>query len=343
MHEDLVAAYIDRCGGTLLDVNSSSDSDKNSSFLKRVILPSHIHRIRIPCVPWYHIGEISDAFETPLPLLRDADLSIDYDLSPPPFERPFLAGATNLVSLRLSDYNINSGALPHLIIPTLTHLSLSFTEPRVPMVGELPELLRDSPLIEDLLIHAEVVLDASEESSAFPDRFQPVDLPCLRSIHLSWAMSRSQYTLLANIQHPANCSVSMQARSDSDIAQPPQNVFPKSWDAFSLPNLTCVTLRMKRERLSTECAVIAKKSNGTSVSISHLHNVDGDGNVIREPSRDRDDSHVLSDAIALFRKLPLHWIRKFVLEDPRADEMSVPESFEIPLALVGLIVGTCQT
>jgi len=113
MRKDLVAAYIDRCGGTPLDINFSSESDKNSSFLKKVVLhSSHIHRIRIPCVPWYHIAEISDAFETPLPLLQDADLSIGYDLSPPKFERPFLAGATNLVSLRLSDYNINSGTPP---------------------------------------------------------------------------------------------------------------------------------------------------------------------------------------------------------------------------------------
>ena len=100
---------------------------------------------------------------------------------------------------------------------------------------------------------------------------------------------------------------------------------------------------MKRERLSTECAVIVKKSNGASISISHLHNVDGfilvdgDGNVVREPGRDRDDNHVLLDAIGLVRKLPLHWIRKFVLEDLGDSEMSIPESFEIPPALVKLI------
>jgi len=194
---------IDRCGGTPLDVNFSSESDKNSSFLKKFVLhSSHICTFRIPCAPWCHIAEISDAFETPLPLLRDADLSIGYDLSPTPFERPFLAGATNLVSLRLSDYNINSGTLLHFIIPTLTHLSLSFSEPRILMVGELLEFLRNSPLIEDLQIHADVVLDAPEENSTFPDRFQPVDLLCLRNIHLSWATPRSQHTLLANIQHP---------------------------------------------------------------------------------------------------------------------------------------------
>jgi len=87
VHKDLVAASIDRCGGTLLDLNFNPESDKNTSFLKKVVLhSSHIRRIRIPCVPWYHIAEISDAFETPLPLLRDVDLSIGYDLSPLPFE-----------------------------------------------------------------------------------------------------------------------------------------------------------------------------------------------------------------------------------------------------------------
>jgi len=62
---------------------------------------------------------LPDGFETPLQLLRDVDLSIGYDLSSPPFERPFLAGATGLVSLRLSDYNVNSGTLLHFVIPTL--------------------------------------------------------------------------------------------------------------------------------------------------------------------------------------------------------------------------------
>ena len=344
MHKDLVAAYIDRCGGSPLDVAFSSDSNKNVTFLEKVILhSSHIREIRLPCLPWYHIAEISDTFAIPLPLLREIDLSVGYDLSPPPFEQPFFAGATNLVSLRLSDYNMHSGTLLHFIIPTLTHLSLTFSEPRIPMVGELLELLRNSPLVEDLQIHADVVLDASEESSTFPDQFQSVDLPCLRNIRLSWTTPRSQYTLLSNIQYQSNCSVSMQVRSDGNVAEPPRTVFPKSWDAFSLPDLPCVTLRMKREQLSTECVVVVKKSNGASASISHLHNVDsfvvvnGDGDVVRGPNRDRDDSHVFSDAIALLRKLPLHWIRKFVLEDLRADEMSKPESFEIPPALVKLI------
>ena len=344
MHKDLVFTYMDRCGDTPLDVNFGSDFNKNNSVIEKLVLHSaHIRKILITRHPWQHIAEISDVFDKPLPLLRDVDLSVGYDLSPPPFERPFLAGATNLLSLRLSDCNMHSGTLLHFIIPTLTHLSLVFGEPRIPMVGEILELLRNSPVIEDLHIYADAVLDAPEEDSAFPDHFQPVDLPHLRKVHLSWATPRSQYTLLAHIQHPSDCSVSMQARSDGDISQPPQNVFPKSWEAFSLTDFSCVTLRMKREQLTTECAVIVWKSNGAYVSISHLHNVDnfvlinGDGEVVTELSRDRDDDHVFSDAIALVRKLPLHWIRKFVLEDLKADEMSKPDSFEIPPALVKLI------
>ena len=344
MHKDLVAVYMDRCGDTPLDVIFSSDSGKNDSFLEKVILhSSHIREIRIPCHTWYHIAEISDAFTLPLPLLRTVDLGIGYDLSPPPFERPFFAGATNMVLLRLCDFNTNSGTLLHFIIPTLTHLSLTFSEPRIPMVGELLELLRNSPLIETLQIDADIVLDTSEENSAFPDHFQPVDLPYLHNLHLNWAVPRSQHTLLAHIQHPSDCSISMQARSDGNVAEPPRAVFPKSWDAFSLPDLSCVTLQMKRGQLSTECAVIVAKSNGASISISHTHNVDGfivingEGEVAREPNRDRDDNQIFSDAITLIRKLPLHWIRKFVLEDLKADEMSKPESFEIPPALVKLI------
>lgn len=344
MHRDLVATYMDRCGGTPLDVTFSSESDKNTLFLGRIVLhSSHIRKIHIPCLPWSDIAEISDAFDAPLPLLRDVDLNIGYDISPPPFQRPFLEGATNLVSLCLSDSNMLSGTLLHFIIPTLTRLSLVFGDPRIPMVGEILEFLRTSPLIEDLQIHADAVLDASEENSAFPDRFQPVDLPRLRNIHFSWVTPRPQYTLLAHIQYPSDCSVSMQVRSDSNIAQPPKDVFPKSWDAFPLPDLSSVTLRMKREQLSTECAVVIKKSNGASISISHSENVDnfifvnGEGDLVREVSRDRDDDHVFSDAIALIRKLPLRWIRKLVLEDLRADEMSKPESFEIPQALVKLI------
>jgi len=343
-HRDLVATYMDRCGDTPLDVFFSPEPHKNMPFLNKVVLhSSHIRKMRTPCIPWLQIAQISDTFNTPLPLLRDVELSIAYHSSPPPFQRPFLAGATNLTSLNLSDYTRFSGTLLHFNFPTLTHLTLFFGYSRTTMVSELLELLRTSPLIEDVLIHAYVVLDASEENPALPDRFRPVDLPCLRDIQLSWSTPRSQYTLLTHIQYPPDCSVWTQVGSDSNVGQPPRDVFPKSWDVFPLPDLSCVTLRMNRTLLSTECAVIIEKSNGASVSISHLLDVEnfvsenGDGDQVMEPNRDRDDGRVFSDAIALVGKLPLGWIRKFVLEDLRADEMSKPESFEIPPALVKLI------
>ena len=344
MDGNLVATYMDRCGGTPLDVSFSADLTKTIQFLEKVVLhSSHIRKIHIPCVPWSHIAEISDAFDRPLPLLRDVEFSTGHGESPPPFQRPFLAGATNLVSLHLSDHNFPPGTLLHFIIPTLTHLTLILSEPRIPMVGEILELLRTSPLIEDLRIHADVLMDASEDNPTLPDRFEPVDLLCLHNIHFNWATPRSQHTLLAHIQYPHDCSVCIQLQSDSDITQPPQNAFPKTWDAFSLVDPSHVTLRMKREQSSTECTVIVKTSNGASVSISHLQNVrsfismDGDGNLVREPRRDRDDNLVFSDAVALVGKLPLRLVQKFVLEDLKADEMSKPESFEVPPALISLI------
>lgn len=346
MNENLIAAYIDRCGGAPLYVTFCSDlGSKNTSFLEKIVpRSSHIRKMRFPHIPWWHIGEFSNAFNVPLPLLREADIDVScYDVEPPPFEREFLSGATNLVSLRLRDGNRQSGTLLHFVIPSLTHLKLHFDEPRIPLIGELLDLFRTSPLIKDLHIQADDVLDAFEENSAFPDQFQSVDLPYLRNIHLSWITPRSQYTLLAHVNYPSTCSVSMQVRSDSDVAQPPQNVFPKSWDAFPLPDSSSVTLRMRREQHSTECVVTAKKLNGASVSISHLQNVskfvyrNGDDDLVREERRDRDDDHVFSAAIAFIRKLPLHWIRKFVLEDFKPDQMSKPESFAIPPALVKLI------
>jgi hypothetical protein len=343
MHSDLVAAFMDRCGDTPLDVSFSSDLDKNTLFLKRVVLhSSRIRKIRIPCLHWSHLADVLDAFDKPLPLLRDVVLSFCYydEGALPPFQRPFLAGATNLVSLDLTDYSTSSGTLSHFTAPSLTHLELSFIS-RTPTVGELLEFLRASPLIEDLRIHSDDVLDAS--NFPFPDRFEPVDLLYLRDIRFSWTTIQSQYTLLHHIRYPPTCSLSLQFRSESDVAQAPQNTFPKSWEAFSHVDPSCVTLRMKREQYSTECTVIVKKTNGALVSISRLQDVsnfmlvDGDGNVIREISRDRDDNQVLSDAIALIGQLPLQSIRKFVLEDLKADEMSVPESFEIPPTLIKLI------
>jgi hypothetical protein len=343
MDSDLVAAFMDRCGIAPLDVSFSSELDKSMTFLKRVVLySSYIRKMRTPSLHWAHLAELLNAFDKPLPLLRDVELGLCcYDEGElPPFQRPFLAGATNLVSFDLADYSRSPGILTHFVAPTLTHLKLSFVS-RTPTVGELLEFLRASPRIENLQIHSDNVLD--ESNSPSPDRFRPVELLSLRDIHFSWTTTRYQYTLLRHIWHPPSCSVSLQFRSESDIAQPPQDTFPKSWEAFSLVEPSCVTLRMKRELLLTECAVIVKKPDGASVSISRLQNIQNflsvanDGMAIREISRDRDDNQVLLDAIALIGELPLQSIRKFVLEDLKADEMSAPESFEIPPALVKLI------
>ena len=349
MDENLVAAYLDRCGGTPLDVSFSSALNKDLQLLVKLVPhSSHIRTMRIPCVRWFHIAEISNAFDASLPLLQDIELSISCDGSPPRLQRSFLAGATNLVSLNLSDYGVLSDTLLHFAIPTLTHLTLTFGDFRIPMVGEILGFLRTLPLIEDLNIRAVILLDATEENSGLPDLFEQVDLPCLRKIQFSWVTPRSQYTLLAHIQCPSDCSISTQVRSDSDVAQPPQNVFPKLWDALSVANISDITLRMKREKLSTECTVILKKSNGSSASLSHIQDVSGflsidtDGNLVREPRRDRDDNQVLSDAITFIRKLPLRCIPKFVLEDFKSDEMSKPESFVNPPALVSLITSEMQ-
>ena len=343
MDSDLVATFMDRCGDAPLNVSFSSDLDKNALFLKRVVLcSSRIRKMRIPYLRWSHLADLFDAFNKPLPLLRDVEVGVSYhdEGTPLAFQQPFLTGATNLVSLDLRDYGASSGALLHFIAPALTHLKLSFIC-RAPTVGELLEFLRASPLIKDLQIRWEDVPDASNFS--FLDRFEPVDLPCLRDIHFSWTTTRYQYTLLCHIQYPPSCSVSLVFSSESDIAQPPQDTFPKSWEAFSLVDPSCVTLQMTRERNWTECVVIVKKPDGASVSIARLQHVRNflsvanDGTVITEISRDRDDNQVLLDAIALIGQLPLQTIRKFVLEDLKADEMSVPESFEIPLALIKLI------
>jgi len=345
MCRGLVAACMDRCGDAPLDVFFSSELHKNIPFLKKVVLrSSRIRKMHIPYSYTYQIGQISDAFDAPLPLLREVEFDISHRSSPPQFRRPFLAGATNLVSLHVHVHTWPPDTLLHFNFPTLTKLTLFIHYSGTTTISELLELFRTSPLIEALRIHAYAdVLDAPEENSAFPYEFQPVDLPCLYNIDLGWSTIRSLYTLITHIQYPSNCSVSMQVRSESDIAQPPLDVFPKSWDAFSLPDLSCVTLRMKREEYVTECAVVVKKPNGASVSVSHyqtLHEYvsrNWNGHLVRDPNRDRDDNRVFSDAIEFVGMLPLRLIRKFELKDLRADEMSKPELFEIPPALINMI------
>lgn len=61
------------------------------------------------------------------------------------------------------------------------------------------------------------------------------------------------------------------------------------------------------------------------------------GDWVRDSGRERDGNQLFLNPVALVRELPLHWFRKFVLEDLEADEMSKAESFEIPPTPVKLI------
>ena len=339
MHEDLVAAYVDRCGATPLDVTFSLDLETEPFLEKLAPRSAHIRKIYFPHLPWQQITEISDGFDVPLPMLREADVRVTHsDQELPPFKRPFLAGATNLVSLRLSDLNWHSGTLIPFVIPTLTHLELQFHDHRVPSVRELLDLFRNSPLLEDIRIDA-ITVETLEENSSF----QPVDLPCLGKILLIWPRVQSQLALLAQINYPPTCSVSIYAQSTSTFTQRPQNAFPKSWKAFSLPYLSSVTLRVKREEESTECTVIVTGPDGASILISHSQDatklIFDDTDLLRDQIRDQDDDYVFSSAISLVRELPLHRIQEVILEGLNADQMLRPGWFEIeiPPDLVKLI------
>ena len=351
MHEELVTVYIDRCDAALLDVTFSSEDTeeeyetKNHLFVKKLAPRwANVRTLCFPGVPWRHIVELSNAIDARLPMLREVniDVDVDYDdevddVPDPEFVRPFLAGATNLVSFTLLGFNWRTCTLLHFVFPTLTHLELQFDEIRVPSVHELMELFRNSPLVEDIYFTAADYVQEMPQSgghSTIPDQFPPVDLPRLHRVRFDWFMLRSQLTLLSHINYPPTCSVSMKTESMFDVSQPPQNPFPNSWVVFSLPRLSSVTLRMWRNRHSTECTVIVKELDGPSISITHSQHFEG---YFSNPKRDRDDGHVLSAAISLIGKFPLHWIREFVLEDFKGGEMSKPESFEIPPLLVKLI------
>ena len=331
MHWDLAVTYMDRCGNAPLDVTFCSHPNKNGPFLEKV-LPhsSRIRKIKVPYISWCHIVEILDGFDAPLPLLREVILDASSETEPPTFRQPLLAGAPNLVSLALCDYWMLPGTLHNFVIPTLTHFSLSFRESDTTFVDEILELLRRLPLIEDLDIRADV--RHPHEETPVPDQLQSVDLPHLRNLHIRWSKRRrAQYVLLTHIQYPPDCSVLMRVRSLT-VTERQHNAFPESWDDFHLPGLSCVTLRMKREQGLTECAVIVKKPNGASVTISQLCRIEH-----KEPCRNQDDNRIFSAAITLIQRLPLRWILKFVLEEFRANEMLKLESFEIPPALVKLI------
>lgn len=142
MHQDLLAMFVDRCGAAPLDVTFNSKLEsKNFPFLKSLVPRSaHIRKMRFPDLHWRHIAELSNEFDRPLPMLRE--VAIDASCSgseavPPPFERPFLAEATNLASLYLFDCNWQSGTLLHFVIPTLTQLKVQFYGSRTTTIGEL--------------------------------------------------------------------------------------------------------------------------------------------------------------------------------------------------------------
>ena len=222
------------------------------------------------------------------------------------------------------------GTLLQFVIrfPTLTHLKIEFDNYGNISTHEILELFRGLPQLEDIHIDASAFQSVAEEYS---DQFGVVDLPRLHNIHSSWTTPRSQYNLLAYIEYPPTCSVSLQAKQRGAF-QPLLNPFPESWDAFFLQDLFSVTLRMERGMYSTKCAVIVKKVNGASISVSHFKNFLG-----RSSDRDRDDNRVFSAAISQIKELPLHLIEVFVLEDLRTEYMFAPGSFEIPPGLIKLI------
>ena len=280
-------------------------------------------------------------FNKPLPLLREIVLNVQQGREEQ-LEEPSLVGATNLVSLTLDDAGWRSVSISHLVFPNLTHLKLKSCSNNPPSVTELVKLFRNSPLIEDLQIDAAKILDPVKEDSAFLDQLQPVDLPHLQNMRVT--TSRSQHTLLVHINPPPTCSVSMEVRGRSFLLQPPLNALPTTWKAFTLPSFSSVTLRLKRERHTTDCAVIINGFSGGSISISNsldytpFADIEAIANeIIAGPApRDRDDDYVFSAGISLVRKLPLDLIQEFVLEDLK-DDISILKSFEIPPDLIKLI------
>ena len=347
MHKDTIAAFIDRSGAAPLEVTFNWRWQAKTSG-RLVPHSTRICKMHFINFPFDCIAEISNKFDQPLPMLREVVIQLmDCDLrfmSPPPFERPFLTGATNLVLLNLLSLQWWSGTLLHFVIPTLTHLKITIHNSRAASIGELLEFFRNSPQLEDIHIQGVIVHDTAEKGSAFPDQFEPVDLPHLHNIYLGWNKSRSQCTLLAHIKYPPTCSVSLkfiQPKWIHEPPQPPEDVFPKSWEAFSLPNISSVTIRIIREKWNAEFEVIVKEPGGASISVFFL---DHQGrwptpwcDFSDTQTRHNYDDGVLLAAISFVRRLPLHWIKEFALEGLRADGMFYPELFEIPPDLIKLI------
>ena len=339
MHKDLVAAIVDRCGAVPLDVTLSPELNIGDSLLEKLVhCSAHIRKMCFPGHSLQHIVELSNEFNGPMQMLREVVIKETYGDSGTQktlFKWPFLAGATNPVSLELIYNSWEPGTLLHFVIrfPTLTHLKIEFHDLRYPSTHELLELFRSMPQLEDIHIGATIVRGAAEECSSSPDQFRPVDLPRLHNIHLSWTTPQSQYSILACIEYPPTCSISLQTKVPEYSKLPP-NPFPESWKAVFLPNLSfpVVTLRMERKMNSIECAVIVKKLNGASISFSHFE-------CFPEPESDLDraDDRVFSAAISQIKELPLHSIEVFVLEGLGMDHLFETESFEIPPGLIKLI------
>jgi len=333
MHHDALAAYLARCGGAEIDLTFCTNRDKNLAFLQLVAPRSiQIRSMKIPSIPWSHISEISDFFSLPLPLLRQVEVSAKREESIPTFSRPLLSGASGLHSIVFFDASWIPRTLPHFSHPSLTHAQLSFIETRTHMVAELLEFLSGSPLLESVHVAVGPTYGMPIDGSTLPD-IHRVSLNSLRTFRLEWLSTSSPHALLSRISYPPNCSVSLRTESESDVPRPPQGVFLETWADFSLaPEVSEVALRMGLAEKTTECSISLVKTNGTSLSVSHIQDLgaycmwseDKGGMDATIPSRDQEDYHTLLGATAFIRKLHLRGIRKFVVEGLDPDEKTTP-------------------
>ena len=331
VQEDLITAFMDRCGATPLDVTFSSRLGyKIGPFLEKVAPRwARIRKIDFSHIPWDHITRISNDFDVPLPMLREVHVCVADSNWSSLHMPPFLAGATNLVSLRVSFGHCYLRTFKFLAIPTLTHLELKFRDLCIDPFLELLNFFRNLPLLERIHIRATKMYDGSSGS---PDKFQPVDLPYLRDVHLNCAMLQDQLALLTKINRPPTCSVTMKARSLSSI-EDPQNVFLRSWEGFSLPYISSVTFRTKHCVCSTKHTTIVKGPDGVSISISNSQEFEAYDSV----SDDKFIGQIFLAAIPLVRELPLHQIREVVLEDLYTGQWWEQKSLVLPPDLVKLL------
>jgi len=333
MHHDALAAYLARCGGTEIDVTFSTNRDKNLPFLQLVAPHSvQIRSVKIPSIPWSQISEISDTFSLPLPRLKQVEISVKREESNPTFSRPLLSGASSLHSLVLLDASWIPGTLLHFSHPSLTHAQLSFIETRTPLVAELVEFLSSSPLLEDVHIAVGPTYGVPIDDSP-PPSIHRVSLNSLRTFRLEWLSTSSPRVLLSRISYPPGCSVSLRTESESDVPRQPQGVFLEMWADFSLaPEVSEVTLRMELGEKTTDCSISLVKTNGASLSVSHIQDlgvygtwVEGkEGMDVTNLSRDQEDYRTLLGAAASIRELPLRGVLKFTVEELDPDEKTSP-------------------